>query len=900
MLMKEKRCLEGGENLEFTLKCCGKTDPIGVSDENLRLSFETNGKEEILSYEVNIATSIEQMKQQRYNIGTFYGEIDAAYVVNPDKAFFKDKTRYYWQVKVETREGSCVSDIATFETGLSSWSADWIGGPQSDGTVLLFQKPFQIKGNVTYARLYICGLGYFGASLDGEPLDDTYYKPLVTDYGTRYHPENTTLYEASGHRVTYYTYDVTRELGIGNHELSIDVGNGYYCNVDRIMEEPNFSFGQPRLIFELHITEDGRKRIIKSGTDTLVRLTNCRSTLYEGDFIDFTEDVAEYQKSTLISAPGGKLVSPLCEDDKVKQVLKPVSERKIEEGILYDFGVNHTGGLKITVEAEEGEELFIRYAEILDAAGQPNYETSAWHDKNIYTGQMRDAYQENRYILKKGVNEITPMFNWYCYRYVVIKKANTVQIKNLESLFICTDVERNGHFACSEETLNRLNDMFLQTLLCNMHSGMVMDCPHREKRPYTGDGHLTMKASYYNLDTISFYYKWFEDLLDAQTPEGLIPNSAPNLGGGGGYAWGNAICFVTKYLYQFTGDKKLAKRGYEAILKWLTYYESKRDKDYIIRSNSHSWMLGDWLAPEAVSSNVYYINTMCYLMAVDSAIFMAEKFDTDRITELQTLRGCIADGINRIFFHEGTLSYGNGVQGEDVFALALEIVPDTYKQALKEKIEQHYRVETDYHLDTGIVLTPILIEHLTDKGYRDIAYGIMTAKTYPSYYSLMENDTTFSEHWSKKWPDYYIGDNNSKLVKGGGDLSHCHPMYGSVCAWLYERVAGLDLTELHRKKVGIHPYFTDCLTWAKADKIVPYGKISVEWENKEEGLILKVVIPKGLVGEVCFPSQYSSIQNQETGEKYEVQEDGYFRFQLPGGTWMLQTQVKRKEKTNDD
>lgn len=895
MLMKEKRCLEGGENLEFILKCCGKTDPIGVSTENLRLSFETNGKEELLSYEVNIATSIEQMKQQRYNIGTFYGEIDAAYVVNPDKAFFKDKTRYYWQVTAQTNSGSCVSDIATFETGLSGWSAEWIGGPQNSGRVLQFQKKFSVKGEVTHARLYICGLGYFKARLDDAPLDDTYYKPLVTDYETRHHPENTALYESSGHRVTYYTYDVTKELQAGNHELSVDVANGYYCNTDRIMEEPNFSFGTPKLIYELHITEDGRKRILKSGTDTLVRLTNCRSTLYEGDFIDFTEEPTEYQKSVLTAAPEGKLVSPLCEDDKVKRVFTPVSEQELEHGTLYDFGVNHTGGLRLTVDAQEGDELIIRYAEILDETGQPNYETSAWHDKNIYTGQMRDAYQENRYILRQGVNEITPLFHWYCYRYVVIEKTGNPRIKNLESLFICTDAKRNGHFECSEDSFNRLNEMFLQTLFCNMHSGMVMDCPHREKRPYTGDGHLTMKASYYNLDTTAFYYKWFEDLLDAQTPEGLIPNSAPNLGGGGGYAWGNAICFVTKQLYQFTGDKKLAKRGYEAILKWLSYYESKRDKDYIIRFNSHSWMLGDWLAPEAVSSDVYYINTMCYLMAVDSAIYLAEEFDREKVPELKTLRRYIEDGVNRIFFRKETVSYGNGVQGEDVLALALGIVPDEYQTLLQKKVEHHYREGTDYHLDTGIVLTPILIEYLTDKGYRDIAYGIMTAKSYPSYYSLMENDTTFSEHWSKKWPDYYIGDNNSKLVKGGGDLSHCHPMYGSVCAWLYERVAGLDLTELHRKKVGIHPYFTDCLTWAKADKIVPYGKISVEWENKEDGLILKVTIPKGLVGAVCFPSQYSSIQNQETGEIYEVQEDGKHRFEIPSGQWIFKS-INKKDK----
>lgn len=882
--------------MKFVLKCSGKINPIGIDKEHLRLSFDTDGNTEILSYEIRIASSKERLEKEKYDIGVFRSKEAKTYMLQPDQAFFKEKTKYYWQVAAETEEGLCISETGFFETGIGSWSAEWIGGHISNGKVLQFKKDFQVKGKVTEARLYICGLGYFQAMLNEKPLDDTYYKPLVTDYGIRQHPENAALYEATGHRVTYYTYDVTELLKTGAHVLSVDVANGYYCNTDRIMEEPNFSFGQPKMIFELHITEDGRKRVVKSGTDTMVRLGNYRSTLYEGDFVDFTEEPKAYKNSVIVPPPDGKLVSQMCEDDKIKQVIKPIAERELEKGRLYDFGINHTGGLKITVEAEAGDELFIRYAEVLDKDGNPNYETSAWHDKNIYTGQMRDAYQENRYILKKGINEITPLFSWYCYRYVVIEKPATTKIRNLESLFICTAVEQNGHFECSEESLNRLNETFLQTLLCNMHSGLVMDCPHREKRPYTGDGHLTMKAAYYNLDTISFYYKWFEDLLDAQTPEGLIPNSAPNLGGGGGYAWGNAICFVTKYLYQFTGDRKMAEKGYAAIVKWLSYYASQRDADYIIRSNSHTWMLGDWLAPDTVISNVYYISTVCSLMAVDTAIYFAKFLDEERLAEWCELKESITKGINKVFFKPETLSYGNGVQGEDVLALATEIVPEQYEKALREKVEYHYSKETDYHLDTGIVLTPILIDYLTDHGYREIAYRIMTAKTYPSYYTLMEEDTTFSEHWSKKWPDYYIGDDNSRLVKGGGDLSHCHPMYGSVCSWLYERVAGIDLTRLWKKEVGIYPYFTDCLTWAKADKMVSYGKVSIEWENDNEGLKLKVNIPKGLTGICSFPSKYKELKCLTTGGVFHVEDDGYFRFELAGGEWIFITESKQNRE----
>ncbi len=105
----------------------------------------------------------------------------------------------------------------------------------------------------------------------------------------------------------------------------------------------------------------------------------------------------------------------------------------------------------------------------------------------------------------------------------------------------------------------------------------------------------------------------------------------------------------------------------------------------------------------------------------------------------------------------------------------------------------------------------------------------------------MEDDTTFSEHWSKKWPDFYFGEaGNSRLVKGGGDLSHCHPMYGSVIAWLYERVAGLDISCLYKRIIHIRPAFMDCLSWAKAHKETALGKVSVAWEKNEKAVSLKL------------------------------------------------------------
>lgn len=763
--------------------------------------------------------------------------------------------------------------------------ARWIKAPGQSYNVKRFKKTFSINKKVNEATLYICGLGYFKAYCNGSELDDTYYQPLVTDYNHREQPENTLLEKSTSHHYTYYTYDVTSYLQMGDNVLEADVANGYYEDTDRLTCEMDYSFGTAKLIYVLQITTDDGVIDIVSDTDTLVREQNYRSTLYVGDRVDFTKQEGAYVNSETAPAPDGKAVSPACQPDRVIRTIAPQRITQRPEGTLYDFGENHSGGLKISLDAKEGDKLIIRYAEILDKDGSPNYETSAWHDEHPKTGDKMDIYQENHYILKEGKNEIIPLFSWFCYRYALLEMPESVKIEKIESLFISMDMKKDGHFTCSDDTLVRTNEMFEQTLRCNMHSGLLTDCPHREKRPYTGDGQLVMKSTYYNVDAIDFYYKWFRDLLDSQTEAGRIPNTAPDFAGGGGYAWGNALCSVTKNLYRFTGDEDVLRRAYPAILRWIEFYDRHADADGIIRSNDHDWMLGDWLAPDTVTSSVYYINTVCYYMAMDIAQWIAKICYPADISEWEQKKQVLAEGINRVFFDKEKLQYGNGVQGEDVFALAAGIVPEEYEEALMSKVRHHYSVETDYHLDTGIVITPILLDYLTEHGMRDIAYRIMTAKTYPSYYNLMEDDTTFSEHWSKKWPDFYYGGENSRLVKGGGDLSHCHPMYGSVCAWMYEKVAGLDLNGLYRKYVGIHPYFTDCLTSAAADKMTAYGKTAVAWSQEDDTFRLQVQIPEELTGKIHFPSSYTSIKNIITGENYQADADGYFDFDVPSGTW---------------
>ncbi len=389
--------------MKFELKCCGKIDPLGVDKQNIRLSFALSDSLEIASYEIKLW---EKLTGEL----VFCAEKTLAdgFTCWVDPACLRERTEYGWQVTAHLKNGqSALSDAACFETGLDQWTGKWITGQGREGSVLAFQKLFRLDSVPKKARLYICGLGYFSAKVNGRALDDSYFIPPVTDYSVRQPLIQEGSHISSHHRVNYYTYNVTDQLKAGENVLYAEVAGGYYSNQEKkdFEPQPDLSFGQPCLIYELH-WEDEKGAVHKavSDTDTLVRRTNETAQLYSGDRIDFTEEPEKYAPAQPCTPPTGKMTAPLCQGDKVQKRIFPVTSWETDQGTVYDFGVNHSGGVCFTAEAAEEAELTIRYAEALEPDGTLNFETAAWHGKHNESEQKKQIYQQNIYRLQKGSN----------------------------------------------------------------------------------------------------------------------------------------------------------------------------------------------------------------------------------------------------------------------------------------------------------------------------------------------------------------------------------------------------------------------------------------------------------------------------------------------------------------
>ena len=123
------------------------------------------------------------------------------------------------------------------------------------------------------------------------------------------------------------------------------------------------------------------------------------------------------------------------------------------------------------------------------------------------------------------------------------------------------NVPISSTFSCDNETLNWTYRTFINTMRCNMHTGHPSDCPHLERRGYTGDGQLTCHAVLSVLDAKAFYEKWLQDIADSQDVlSGHIQYTAPYIRSGGGPGgWGCAIVEVPYQLYRHFGN---AEKGH--------------------------------------------------------------------------------------------------------------------------------------------------------------------------------------------------------------------------------------------------------------------------------------------------------------------------------------------------
>lgn len=841
------------------LQCEYLTNPLSVSNEAPLLSWKLlsgqRGKRQS-AYRILVAGKPSLLKagQADYWDSGIVKSSRTVQVIYEGKPL-SSRSELYWKVMVwdENESPSSWSDVATWSMGLlkpSDWTARWIAlqedpNPNSTETypAPYFRKELHIAKPVKKAVAYVCGPGFYEMYMNGEKVGNQVLAPAVTNFDKRTIEKILYAYDdQSTQRVLYNTFDVTGILQKGKNTLGAILGNGWYNQRDRTVEGCLW-YDTPRMLLQLEIEyKDGTKECI--GTDETWKCTTgplLHDGIFTGEVYDARRDLGLWNKnnyddstwkpSLIVRAPEGKLYPQLAPFDKITRTLQPEFEGRVNDSVYrYKLPEMVSGWAELSVKGKAGSSI-----------------------KLLFIGEEGEDFgQSDTYILKGGKQERwEPRFTWHTFRYIYVTARDVVMDK--ESLIVKvvhTDPLPAGHFECSNELFNKVNESYLRTQKANFHGSISSDCPHRERLAYTGDAQVVVESSLLSFDMTRFYRKWFDDMEDARNKNtGYVPHTAPFAGGGGGPAWGSAYVIMPWAYYCYYGDRTILEQHYQGMKQWVQYLSTRTDhRGIVVKEEPNGWCLGDWCTPQGIQVPEPLVNTAYYyhctsLMAKAAKVLEKEK-DYASFTKLGEQ---IKTDFNTVFFDSETNHYWEGRQGADVFPLAFGLVPEQKKEAVFAALTEQLK-QTDNHFDTGILATPLLLQVLTDNGRVDLAYQLMDQRSGPGFsYLLDDKNSCLWENWD-------------------GRDSRCHPMFGSVVAWFYKTLGGIrmDASQSTANQIVIAPHPAGELTYCKSSYLSVYGMIRSDWRMNNGVFELTVEIPANTTATIKLPCENSN-QITESG-----------------------------------
>jgi alpha-L-rhamnosidase len=855
-----------------TLRCEGFTSPIGIDAATPRLSWTLPPRRGILQtgYHILVASSQSLLTEEHADLWNS-GKIPSS---NSLAVRYHGKTlasglRCFWKVRIWDENGkpSPWSKPATWSVGLlttADWQgAQWIGSdltlkpyqaalkalpdfgmePESEiwgmadslrtigkavteAPAVYLRKEIALVKPLVRATAYICGLGFFEFSINGQKVGDYLLDPAYTDYDKR---------------VGYQVFDVTSMLVQGKNALGIILGNGWYNlitpHVLRFYAADYIN--TPRLLFRLALEyADGAKESVLSGPDWRFTTSgpirfNC---VLAGETYDARMEMPGWNKprvveggwkdALVLDAPRGKLVRQMLYPVRKQEEIPAVSVERKDTLWRFDLGVETAGWARVRVHGSRGLKITIRLP------GAPSHTLG--------------RYQTEELILSgKGTEVYEPRFCYAGFRYVEIEGLTyRPKASDVTGIAISTDMPQSGSFACSDKRLNRLQKILLRTIR-NYVIGIPND-PTREKAGWTQDIESGFYETAYNFDAWSMYVNWQRDFLDIIHPNGYMPPVAPGRFDGptiNGPWWGGVIVYAPWYIYQFYGDTAILAESYPAMKSYFGWLGTQA-KDHVI-----SWGLGDWLEVGAADARpkrttVPLTSTAAYCWFAQILSRTASLLGkTNEAEQYKLIADTLRAAYNRAFFNPQTGRYASGSQTSQIVSLACGLVPPSKEELVARKLFERVALDSN-HLSTGFVGTPLLLPTLVKTGRPDLAWSVATQTDYPGFIDAVLNrrNSVMKEDW-----------------KGG--MVQMPSLQGPIGTWFYYALAGIRTSNDAPgfKKITICPETAGTLSWVKASYTTPYGEIKSAW-RRDKGLFrLNVTVPGNTTATVYVPAKSSSL-----------------------------------------
>ncbi|MFD5074100.1 family 78 glycoside hydrolase catalytic domain [Streptomyces sp. NPDC058371] len=747
-------------------------------------------------------------------------------------------------------------------------------GPWGDGVTVaapeqpapLLRRAFTVPKDVARARLYISGLAYYDAELNGVRVGRQVLDPGFTDYDET---------------VLYAVHDVTDRIRKGANAIGVTLGRGFFG-----MTTPNVWnwhrppwHDEPRLLAQLEVDHpDGSRTTV--ATDGQWRITEgpTRSNpLYAGESYDARNapagwtrpgfDDGDWQEARQRTAPKGTLRAQGHDPIEIVETVRPVAVDELSPGVhVVDMGRTMAGWSRLTVRAPAGTTVRLVHGEKLKADGSVHAET----------GHVPGRFQTDEYVCAGGgADEVwEPAFSYKGFRYVQVSglpaKPEPAQVLGR---VVHTRVEPTGSFACSEPFYEQLERAMRRTVLNNLH-GIPTDTPMYEKNGWTGDAQLGAPVMTYAFGVHRFLTKWLGDLKDSQNPDGQLPVIVPS--GGWGYGdlgpspeWTTVYPFLLREMYRVYGDERLARDHWTPLIRYLDW-EIARLKDGLAVT-----ALGDYLAPGYGGNppEDTRLTATAYLhRALTGTAELADLLDDHAVgTRCRQVASALKEAFNAAFLgpegHYRTAKDPGYRQTNNCVPLAFGLVPPGARASVVDSLLADIEERGD-HLNTGALGTSVLLRELSAQGHPEVAHAIATQRSSPSWgYWFDHGADTMWEMWPLD------------------SRSRDHYFQGTVVQWLYENVAGLRPGDAGYRTFTVRPDARTGVDWARTSVHTVRGEAAVAWSVVDSALRLSVRVPVGATAEVHVPARARSAVTAPDGAVFVRTAPGFIVYEAPHGSW---------------
>ena len=764
-------------------------------------------------------------------------------------------TKVDWKIRVYDEKNNPSSwQSACFETGLKpndKWEAKWISGnykvdKKKRYPVDCFKKEFEVK-DISKARLYITACGLYDVLINDVDICDSKLNPGITDYKKIIH---------------YQTYDITKYLVNGKNKIELLLADGWYRGSCGAWALKNQYGTQTKIIAQLFI-EHNDNSITKILTDNSWSWSNDGPIRFadnkDGEVIDarmipsYNHQAIETNHYVIPSASNNVSIKE-HENFKAKLIITPKGKK------VLDFGQNIAGYISFKIKAKSGDNIYLRFGEMLDFDGEFTQVNIQVSNKKITT-----PLQEIKYICKDGINEYKTKFSIFGFQYALVESDIEFNPDDFTAYALYSDMEETGYFESSNELLNKFFKATIWSTKGNS-ADLPTDCPTRERHGWSGDAQIFSNTASYLFDYNTFAQKYLDDMYAWQKPNGCLPQIAPDGGVdfymdfmNGSAGWADAGIIIPYTLYQKYQDKRILEKYLDGMRKYAKFIQNrcgktsliseriklnKEDKRYINNVGQH---YGEWAEPE----DVHKMNWKEFASSKPEEATAYAAYMMDLMSEIEKILGNDIESNNYKDFGNKirksyqalmeTNEYGLDTdrQARLVRPLYFDLLNDSQKEFAEKRLIKALD-NYNWRLGTGFLSTPLIL-YVLEKLDKEYAYRLLENEELPGWLAMPKHGAnTIWEAWE--------GNANSNV----GLCSLNHYSKGAVCAWLFEEMCGIHIES--ENNFVIKPVPGGNFKSAMASYNSNFGLIKSGWEKTSNGYKYHVEIPSNCEAKIILPS----------------------------------------------